>query len=133
MWPEPGRRRRFGGGQKSRRSKPTTMANTSMREDGQRAIIGNELSPSIASRQNSWGLYNVHGNVWEWAEDCWNASHRGGPGDGSARTGGDCGFRVVRGGSWLIAPKGVRAANRGWFRPTYRYYRNGFRVARNLD
>jgi formylglycine-generating enzyme required for sulfatase activity len=49
---------------------------------------------------NAFGLYDVHGNVWEWTEDCWNANHAGAPSDGSAWTTGDCGFRVIRGGSW---------------------------------
>ena len=50
---------------------------------------------------NPWGLYNVHGNVWEWTEDCWNEKNAGNPGNGSARTNGDCGCRVLRGGSWV--------------------------------
>ena len=42
----------------------------------------------------------MHGNVWEWVEDCWNDSYEGAPDDGSAWTSGDCGRRVLRGGSW---------------------------------
>ena len=49
---------------------------------------------------NPWGLYDMHGNVWEWVEDCWHESYEGAPSDGSAWTSGDCSRRVLRGGSW---------------------------------
>ncbi len=49
---------------------------------------------------NPWGLYDMHGNVWEWVEDCWNDGYQEAPVDGSAWTSGDCGRRVLRGGSW---------------------------------
>jgi formylglycine-generating enzyme required for sulfatase activity len=61
---------------------------------------------------NPWGLYQVHGNVNEWVEDCWNDTYEGAPSDGSAWTTADCHFRVVRGGSWLDAPRGLRSAFR---------------------
>ncbi len=53
---------------------------------------------------NPWGLYQVHGNVWEWVEDCWHDSYHNAPSDGSARTTGDCKYRVLRGGSWDYDP-----------------------------
>ena len=49
---------------------------------------------------NNFGLHDVHGNVWEWVEDCWNGSYDGAPTDGSAWTAGECNERVLRGGSW---------------------------------
>jgi formylglycine-generating enzyme required for sulfatase activity len=82
---------------------------------------------------NPWGLYNVHGNVWEWAEDCWNEKNAGNPGNGSARTSGDCGSRVLRGGSWFYNPQVLRSAVRYWIRPDYRSGSFGFRVARTLS
>lgn len=57
--------------------------------------------PVGAKKPNGWGLYDVHGYVWEWCADAWHASYEGAPADGSAWTdGGDPGRRVVRGGSW---------------------------------
>ena len=81
---------------------------------------------------NSWGLYNVHGNVWDWTEDCWNDNNNGNPGDGNARTTGDCNKRIVRGGSWAYSPHYLRAAFRYWNQPHNRNSGQGFRVARTL-
>ena len=83
---------------------------------------------------NTFGLYDVHGNVWEWVEDCWNDSYRGAPGDGSVWERGDCGRRVLRGGAWNSYPIFVRSAIRYWFYPGNRFSGEiGFRVARTLD
>jgi formylglycine-generating enzyme required for sulfatase activity len=82
---------------------------------------------------NAWGLYNVHGNVWEWTEDCWNPGNAGNPGDGTARITGDCGLRVVRGGSWNNYPHTVRSARRYMNHPNNRADFVGFRVARTLQ
>jgi formylglycine-generating enzyme required for sulfatase activity len=81
---------------------------------------------------NAWGLYNVHGNLWDWTEDCWNERNSGNPGDGSARTTGDCSRRVVRGGSWNYGPTYLRAAYRYWNQTGNRNSGQGFRVARAL-
>jgi formylglycine-generating enzyme required for sulfatase activity len=71
---------------------------------------------------NPWGFYQVHGNVWEWTEDRWNANYRGAPADGSAWTAGDCDSRVVRGGSFETGPREIRSATRAGPRhgPSYR-------------
>ena len=86
---------------------------------------------------NPWGLFNVHGNVLEWVEDCWNEKNAGNPGNGSARTSGDwdCAAhpaRVLRGGSWGDDPRYLRSANRIWL-SIDRFDFVGFRVARTLD
>ena len=77
---------------------------------------------------NALGLYDVHGNVWEWVQDCWNDGYRGAPSDGSAWQRGDC-RRVHRGGSWYSEPWYLRSASRGVGNPGYRSRYNGFRVA----
>ena len=81
---------------------------------------------------NAWGLYDMHGNVWEWVADCWNGSYAGAPSDGGAWLAGNCSKRVLRGGSWYNFPEGLRAAARHRSSADYRHYGFGFRVARTL-
>jgi formylglycine-generating enzyme required for sulfatase activity len=81
---------------------------------------------------NPWGLYNVHGNVWEWVQDNWHADYAGAPQDASIWAGGDGSLRVLRGGSWGIIPGLLRSAGRFRYQPTNRDYLVGFRVARTL-
>ncbi|MGF1508381.1 MAG: SUMF1/EgtB/PvdO family nonheme iron enzyme [Myxococcota bacterium] len=91
--------------------------------------------PVAEKPANDWGLHDMHGNVWEWVEDCWHESYEGAPDDGSAwmgEGGGDCTRAVVRGGSWLIGPQFVRSAYRLRSSRVDRGYDLGFRVARTL-
>ena len=81
---------------------------------------------------NAWGLHDMHGNVWEWTEDCWNGSYAGAPSDGSAWETGDCGRRVLRGGFWHSTPRDLRSAHRYGNSTGLRNNVNGFRVARTL-
>jgi formylglycine-generating enzyme required for sulfatase activity len=82
---------------------------------------------------NAFGLYDVHGNVFEWAEDCWHDSYHGAPGDGGAwTTGGDCDERVLRGGSWSNRPRNLRSADRARDTWVIRDSLDGFRVARTF-
>jgi len=81
---------------------------------------------------NPFGLYNVHGNVSQWVEDCDHASYVGAPNDGSSWTIGDCRFRVQRGGAWNAVPKFVSAAYRYIDLPDSRDSSSGFRLARTL-
>ena len=56
---------------------------------------------------NAWGFFRVHGNVWEWTQDCYDESRPGGTPDGSAWLNGDCNRRILRGGSFDEPPKKV--------------------------
>ena len=90
-------------------------------------------APAGSFGANGFGLHDLHGNVWEWVEDCRHESYRGAPSDGRTwTTGGDCSQRVLRGGSWFIQPTHLRAANRNWVAARNRYSGSGFRVARTL-
>jgi formylglycine-generating enzyme required for sulfatase activity len=81
---------------------------------------------------NPFGLSQVHGNVNEWVADCWRGSYQDMPSDGAASTSGDCGRRVLRGGSWYDPPQQLRAAARTAVYPGFRSNKIGFRVARTL-
>jgi formylglycine-generating enzyme required for sulfatase activity len=71
--------------------------------------------------------------VWQWVEDCYHGDYAGAPTDGSAWTSGDCGRRVVRGGSWVDRSQFSRSAHRLWFSTPFRMSNIGFRVARTLS
>ena len=93
-----------------------------------------KTSPVGSFSPNAYGLHDVHGNVWEWVEDCWHSSYAGAPPDGSAWTRrGDCSSRVLRGGSWYSIPEFLRSASRYGLTDGNRKYDIGFRVARTLD
>ena len=90
-----------------------------------------QTAPVGSFRASAFGLYDMHGNAYEWVEDCWNGSHAGAPSDGGAWLQGTCDLRVLRGGSWLNSPRHARAAYRDLLSDD-RYDDNGFRVARTL-
>ena len=79
--------------------------------------FGEQTAPVGSFAANPWGLYDMHGNVWEWVQDCWHDSYRGAPTDGSAwmsAGNGDCSRAVLRGGSWFGHPEDLRSADRFW-------------------
>ena len=81
---------------------------------------------------NEFGLSDMHGNVSEWVQDCWNGSYKRAPTDGSAWTTGECGRRVVRGGAWMHPQRYLRAAYRDANSSDARGSLLGFRLARTL-
>jgi formylglycine-generating enzyme required for sulfatase activity len=81
---------------------------------------------------NPGGLHDMHGNVWEWVEDCMSDSYEGAPTDGRAWTSGNCNQRGLRGGSWGSRPGLLRSALRLWSYTVSQYDDGGFRVARTL-
>ena len=85
---------------------------------------------------SAFGLYDMHGNVSEWVEDCYVDTYNGAPTDGSARTTG-CGASdrpVVRGGHWRnSASRFLRSANRAWGLPSARARELGFRLVQDLN
>ena len=90
-------------------------------------------SPVGSFSANRFGLHDMHGNVYEWVEDCYHANYSGAPSDGLAWTTGDCSSRVGRGGSWGNLPAYLRSANRYGDTPTGRGNGIGFRLARTVS
>lgn len=94
---------------------------------------GNQTAPVGSFKPNRFGLHDTAGNVWEWVEDCWHENYHNAPTDGSAwkeANGGDCGHRVVRGGSWDGDPLILRSADRFRSITDVAYGILGFRIAR---
>ena len=101
--------------------------------DGCRSRWDNEMTAPVGSFvPNGFGMYDMHGNVSEWVEDCWNNNYAGAPSDGSAWLSGDCERRVERGGSWDVDPVFLESDGREWSSPGLRFNNLGFRVARTL-
>jgi formylglycine-generating enzyme required for sulfatase activity len=95
---------------------------------------GGQTQPVGGKTANGFGLYDMHGNVWEWVEDCYKARYQDVPGDGSAATVGDCSSRrVFRGGDWSNGPRALRSANRNMGNSGFRHDFLGLRLARTLS
>jgi formylglycine-generating enzyme required for sulfatase activity len=92
-----------------------------------------QTAPVGSFAPNKFGLHDMVGNVWEWAEDCVLGDYNDAPADGSAWIeGGNCKGRTVRGGSWDTSPDNLRSALRGWYTTDVRYISLGFRLGRTL-
>jgi len=88
-------------------------------------------APVGSFQPNRFGLYDMHGNVWEWAQDCYHDSYNGAPTNGVAWESGSCGKRVLRGGSWVNRPDYLRSASRFRFTADFRNYSFGFRLVQD--
>jgi formylglycine-generating enzyme required for sulfatase activity len=96
---------------------------------GPKGIYREETTEVGSFPPNVFGLYDVHGNVYEWCQDVWHDNYEGAPTDGSAWIeGGNQERRVCRGGSWFDGPRFCRSAYRLNVTPANRYYDIGFRV-----
>lgn len=90
-------------------------------------------APVKSFKPNAFGIFDVHGNVFQWLEDCYEDSLVGIPVNGEARKTETCGRRVRRGGSWTSIPRDLRVTGRSIIGIDYRNYNGGLRVGRTLD
>jgi formylglycine-generating enzyme required for sulfatase activity len=94
---------------------------------------GRKKTTTVGSfKPNDLGLYDMHGNVWEWTQDCRNDSYYGAPNSGKVWDTGDCSDRMVRGGSWYDHAKKLRSAIRYSYMVTERYSNIGFRLVQSM-
>ena len=82
---------------------------------------------------NSFGLYDSGGNVSEWVRDCWHDNYNGAPSGDEVWEGGDCAYRIVRGGSYSSPPQSIRHAKRDKFKSDEPYDNIGIRIIREMD
>ncbi len=106
----------------------TQHANTYGPKDG-----FSHAAPVGSFPPNAFGVYDVHGNVYEWVEDCYHDSYIGSPSDGSAWLDGECKSRQIRGNDWIEPPIFSRSGNRNEREPDVRGDWLGFRVARDIQ
>jgi formylglycine-generating enzyme required for sulfatase activity len=98
-----------------------------------RTNSGANTHPVAQKRPNPFGLFDMHGNAWEWVQDTWHENYQGAPADGSAWvSGGDQARRVLHGGAWNNYPGDLRSAIRDHRAPVFRSNSTGLRIARTL-
>ena len=101
---------------------------------GPKGAYRKETTPVGTFPGNAFGLFDMHGNVWEWCEDVWHNDYTGAPSDGTAWvTGGDQRRRVLRGGAWPNSEFYLRSSFRLRYSPDFRLGDMGFRVAAGFE
>ena len=102
-------------------------------DDSMANYAADKTVPVGSYKPNGFGLYDMHGNAWEWVQDCYAGSYRGAPGNGGAVSPPGCEWRIIRGGGWNTAtPENMRAAFRFKRVPGTGRDNVGLRVARSL-
>ena len=92
--------------------------------------VGN--APVGSFDPNPWGLYDMHGNAFEWVEDCWNKNFIGAPQSPIPWVGESCRYRVIKGGSWYYYSRMARSANRQKNLSQVKSYWLSFRLVREI-
>lgn len=82
---------------------------------------------------NPFGLHDTAGNVAEWVHDCWHDNYKDAPSDSGVWEGGDCAFRIVRGGAYSSPPQSIRHAKRDKFKSDQMYDHIGIRLVRDPE
>ena len=89
---------------------------------------GKSPAPVGSFSPNEFGLYDMHGNVWEWVQDCWTDNYNGRTKSAASVTVDGCARYVLRGGSWYNDADFARSSYRGNETPHFRDGGVGFRV-----
>ncbi|MGO9472299.1 MAG: formylglycine-generating enzyme family protein, partial [Rhodomicrobium sp.] len=89
-------------------------------------------APVGSYKPNAFGLYDMHGNVFQWTADCYANTYEAAPRDGASVATADCSLRVARGGSWNYSPVNARSAYRSRSTTGSRNDVLGFRAGRLL-
>ncbi|QLC49766.1 formylglycine-generating enzyme family protein [Methanolobus zinderi] len=97
------------------------------------ALNSNATTHPVGEKQaNQWGLYDMHGNVWEWTQDSWHDNYEGAPADGSAWEDTNTNIKVGRGGSWMDGPNICQCSFRGQLDADSSLNVLGFRLVKDI-